>query len=88
MNRQGAIAGMLSGITFTAAYIVWFKFIHPEQNLPENWLFGISPEGIGTIGMLINFAVSIAVSRVTPPPSPEVQRMVEEIRVPRAGSAS
>jgi cation/acetate symporter len=48
----------------------------------SDWWFGISPEGIGSIGMLINFAVTLTVSRFTPPPPPEVQRMVEEIRLP------
>jgi cation/acetate symporter len=83
MNREGAIAGMISGITFTAAYIVWFKFIDPAANTADNWWFGISPEGIGTIGMLINFAVAITVSRFTPPPPRAVANMVEDIRVPR-----
>ena len=54
------IAGMLTGLLFTFAYIVFFKFISPDLNHAENWLFGISPEGIGTIGMLLNFAVSFA----------------------------
>ena len=83
MNREGAIAGMVSGITFTAAYIVWFKFVDPAANTAEHWWFGISPEGIGTIGMLINFAVALTVSRFTPPPPRAVANMVEDIRVPR-----
>jgi cation/acetate symporter len=56
MNREGAIAGMISGITFTAAYIVYFKFINPAANTAAHWWLGISPEGIGAVGMLINFA--------------------------------
>jgi len=88
MNREGAIAGMVSGITLTAAYIIWFKFVHPEANTPDNWWFGISPEGIGALGMLLNFAVSLAVSRVTPPPPPAVQRLVEIVRVPRGAGAA
>ncbi len=88
MNREGAIAGMVSGIVFTAAYIVYFKFVNPAANTPDHWWFGISPEGIGTVGMALNFAVSIVVARLTPPPPPEVQRMVEDIRVPAgAGEA-
>ncbi|HKK93938.1 MAG TPA: VC_2705 family sodium/solute symporter, partial [Longimicrobiales bacterium] len=83
MNREGAIAGMISGIGFTTAYIVWFKFIDPAANTADNWWFGISPEGIGTIGMLINFAVAVTVSRFTPPPPRAVANMVEDIRVPR-----
>jgi len=87
-TREGAILGMVSGIALTTAYIVWFKFIHPELNSAEQWWFGISPEGIGTLGMLVNFAVTMSVSRFTPEPPAPVQRMVELIRVPRgAGEA-
>ena len=88
LNREGAIAGMLSGITLTAAYIVYFKFVNPAANVAENWWFGISPEGIGALGMLLNFAVALVVSHFTPPPPEEVQRLVDRIRVPRgAGEA-
>ena len=83
MNREAAIAGMVTGLTFTFSYIVYFKFISPETNNAAHWLFGISPEGIGTLGMLINFAVSLFVMRITPPPPQEVQDLVERIRVPR-----
>jgi cation/acetate symporter len=83
MNREGAIAGMLSGLIFTAGYIVYFKFVSPGSNASEHWLLGISPEGIGAVGMLVNFAVGIAVARLTPPPPESVQRLVDEIRVPR-----
>ena len=85
VNKQGAIAGMLSGLTFTVGYIIYFKgvFVEPfAQNLPENWLFGISPEGIGAVGALLNFAVAIGVSAVTPPPGAEVRELIERIRVP------
>ena len=83
LNREGAIAGMLSGITLTAAYIVYFTFVHPATNVAENWWFGISPEGIGALGMTVNFAVAGIVSRFTPAPPPEVRELVERIRVPR-----
>ncbi|MCC7196526.1 MAG: hypothetical protein IT356_13315, partial [Gemmatimonadaceae bacterium] len=86
-TKQGAIAGMITGITFTAAYIVYFKFINPADNHPGNWLLKISPEGIGSVGMLINFAVTLAVSRITPPPPQEVQDQVEAIRYPRREDA-
>ena len=81
-TKEAGITGMLTGIGFTAAYIIYFKFINPEANLQANWWFGISPEGIGGIGMLLNFAVSIVVSKLTSPPPPEVQELVENIRVP------
>ncbi len=83
MNREGAVAGMIVGITFTAMYIAYFKLIHPEMNTPDHWWLGISPEGIGTLGMLLNFAVSFGVAAVTPPPPVEVQALVEDIRIPR-----
>ncbi|WP_427969860.1 sodium:solute symporter family protein [Altererythrobacter sp.] len=89
MNREGAIAGMISGLGFTFLYIAWFKLWAPDANTPENWLFGISPEGIGVIGMLINFAVAIAVARLTARPPAEIDALVESIRVPRgAGGAT
>lgn len=83
MNKEAAIAGMISGLTFTFAYIVYFKFISPETNNAGHWWFGISPEGIGTLGMLLNFVVSFVVSRMTPPPPDEIIEMVQNIRVPR-----
>ena len=82
MNKAGAVSGMIVGITFTAAYIVYFKFINPTQNTPAHWWWGISPEGIGTLGMVLNFVVSITVSALTPPPPVEVQALVDDIRVP------
>jgi cation/acetate symporter len=88
MNKEGAVAGMVAGLAFTLSYIVYFKFISPESNTPENWWFGISPEGIGTLGMLINFIISIVISRFTPAPPADVQEMVENIRIPKgAGEA-
>jgi len=87
-TREGAVLGMVSGITFTAAYIVYFNFVNPAANSAANWWFGISPEGIGTLGMLLNFAVTLVVSRLTPEPPAEVQGLVDLIRVPRgAGEA-
>ena len=85
MNREGAIAGMLTGITFTAVYIIYFKFLGGTS---DQWLFGISPEGIGTLGMILNFIVATVVSQMTPPPPDDVQELVESIRVPAgAGEA-
>ncbi|MGB5697404.1 MAG: sodium:solute symporter family protein [Polyangiales bacterium] len=83
-NREGVIAGMLVGIIFTAAYIIYFKFM---GGTPDQFWFGISPEGIGAVGMLLNFAVAFVVGRFTPPPPQEVQDMVEHIRVPVGAKA-
>ena len=86
LNKQGAIAGMLTGLVFTLGYIVYFKgvFVAPfAANVAENWLFGISPEGIGGFGMLLNIGVAVVVSRLTPPPPAHVVELVERIRVPR-----
>jgi cation/acetate symporter len=88
INKEGAIAGMISGLLFTLAYIIYFKFVSPEQNTADYWWFGVSPEGIGSIGMFINFFVCIVVSKFTPPPPQSVQDMIQEIRIPRgAGNA-
>ena len=85
VNKQGAIAGMLSGLVFTMGYIIWFKgvFVEPfAANVPGNWLFGISPEGIGAVGAGINLAVTLIVSALTPAPPAPVQALVRRIRVP------
>lgn len=76
-NSEGAIAGMLSGLIFTTAYIIGVKFAGMQP-----WFFGVSPEGIGTLGMLINLVVTLIVSRLTPPPPAEIQAMVEDLRSP------
>ena len=83
MNRAGAIAGMICGMSFTTAYIIYFKFINPAANTAEHWLWGISPEGIGGVGMLLNFGVALVVSSFTSPPPLAVQDLVEDIRIPR-----
>ncbi|HAS8401720.1 TPA: cation acetate symporter [Vibrio vulnificus] len=88
MNKEGAITGMLAGITFTAAYIVYFKFINPAASTPDNWLFGISPEGIGTLGMCLNFVVAIVVNKFTAEVPSDVQEMVESIRYPKGAGAA
>ena len=86
-NLQGVVAGMIVGILFTSAYIIYFKFVNPADNNKENWLFGISPEGIGTIGMIINFVLAIGISLATKPPPAEVQRLVDRVRFPRKAFA-
>jgi cation/acetate symporter len=88
MNREGAIAGMLVGITFTASYIVYFKFINPSINDREHWWFGISPEGVGTLGMLLNFATAVATSRFFPAPPRHIQELIENVRIPRGAGVS
>ncbi len=88
MNREGAIAGMVSGLVFTFGYIAYFKLMNPAANVADNWLFGISPEGIGVAGMVINFGIAIVVASVTKGTPIEVRRLVDSIRVPRgAGDA-
>jgi cation/acetate symporter len=87
INKSGAIAGMLTGLIFTFGYIVVFKgvfFAPMRENISANWLFGISPEGIGVIGMLLNFAVAFVVSYLGKAPPERVQQLVEDIRVPWA----
>jgi len=82
-TKQGAIAGMFSGIAFTASYIIYFYYVLPKgDNNAENWFLGISPEGIGSLGMLINFIVTISVSLFTKAPPDHVQQLVERIREP------
>ena len=86
MNKVGAIAGMTVGLVFTFAYIVYFVFMHGD---PKDYLFGVAPVGIGTIGMVLHFIVALIVSRVTAPPPKHIQELVENIRIPRgAGEAS
>ena len=85
MNKEGAIAGMLTGLVFTVGYILTFKGIVMEPLLPntaEYWLFGISPEGIGAVGAALNFVVALVVSRVTPKPNEELITIAEQMRTP------
>lgn len=86
MNREGAISGMIVGVLFTICYIFYFKPQLGGPGTPEGYWFGISPEGIGTLGMLINFVVAIVVSRITRPVPTAIQDLVEDIRYPAKGS--
>jgi cation/acetate symporter len=89
VNKEGAIAGMLTGLVFTISYISYFKFVYPELNTAEHWWWGISPEGIGSLGMALNFLVCFGVSWLTPAPPSHVQQLIQEIRIPKgAGKAS
>jgi cation/acetate symporter len=81
-TKEGAIAGMVSGILFTLFYIINIKYLGGTA-----WFFGISAEGIGTVGMLLNFMITLTISRLTPPPPLDVQEMVESIRYPRGAGA-
>ena len=82
LNKQGAIAGMLSGLISTSSYIVYFKFVSPDLNNADNWLFGISPEGFGFLGMIINFAIALIVSNFYSKPPNEIYQMIDDIRKP------
>lgn len=82
-NREGAICGMITGISFTMLYIIQTKFMGMSP-----WFMGISPEGIGAVGMILNFAVTLGVSIITPAPPEEIQEMVENVRFPRGACAA
>ena len=85
MNKYGAISGMLVGLISTLSYIIYFKFMGGES---EHWLLGISPEGVGALGMVLNFIMAYIVSHLTPEPPKYIQNIVQNIRVPRnTGSA-
>lgn len=91
MNRQGAVTGMIAGTSLMLFYMITYKtgLIGIMDPLPESeWWFGTSPEGFGVIAMLVNFILSIVISRLTPPPPENVQQIVEDIRIPSgAGEA-
>ena len=80
MNKEGAIAGMMVGLLSTMAYIVYFKFM---DGAPKDLFLGISPEGFGGIGMLLNFVAAFTVSSLTKAPPEHVQAMIKNIRIPR-----
>ena len=82
MNKEGAITGMLVGLIFTFSYILFFKFINPELNSKDYWLWGISPEGIGFIGMILNLFSATLVASLTAKTPADVKEMVDNIRQP------
>lgn len=82
MNRQGAISGMVVGIVLMLFYMIKYKLGGFGGGTQEDWWFGISPEGFGTVAMFVNLAVSVVVSRLTEEPTEEIQEMVEQIRYP------
>jgi cation/acetate symporter len=83
MNKEGAISGIIVGLTFTFGYIVYFVFLGGD---PKDYLFGIDPTGIGTFGTLLHLIVAFVVSRMTPPPPEHIQDLVERIRIPSGAS--
>ena len=87
MNKEGAVAGMVFGMLFMLYYMMKFKFDWFGGGTEADWWFGISPEGFGTVAMLINFAVSLGVAYVTPKPPKEIQDLVENIRIPSGSGA-
>jgi cation/acetate symporter len=90
MNKEGAISGMIVGLSLMFFYMAKYK-LGWIGDMPDSseWWFGISPEGFGTVAMIVNFVISIIVSRVTPAPPQDVQEIVEHIRIPSgAGEAS
>jgi len=84
VNQQGGVAGLIAGCLFTISYIIYFQFLGGSS---EQYLWGISPEGIGFVGMLVNFTVTGLVTAFTPAPPEAIQRMVEEIRSPDTGAS-
>lgn len=88
MNKQGAISGMVIGMLLMLFYMTKFKFDFFGGGTKEDWWFGISPEGFGTVAMIVNFTIAIVVSKFTPNPPQKVQEIVENIRIPSgAGNA-
>ncbi len=92
VTREGAVLGMLAGIGVTLAYVFQHKgimFIPGTSflgNLPPNWFLGIEPNAFGVVGAMVNFGVTLTVSRLTAPPPDSVQQLVEDIRVPVSSS--
>ena len=82
LNKEGAIAGMISGLVVTASYIIYFKFLNTHLNISDNWFIGISPEGFGFVGMLINFTIAIIISSFYKKPPNHVYDMIDNIRRP------
>jgi cation/acetate symporter len=89
MNKEGAISGMIVGVLAMLFYMLKFKFNWFGGGTKEDWWLGISPEGFGTVAMIINFIVSVIISKFTPDPPKEVQEIVTNIRIPSgAGEAT
>jgi cation/acetate symporter len=94
MNSEGAVSGMVIGLLLMIFYMLKFKFglfdggQDAVAGLKESWWFGISPEGFGTVAMVVNFAVAFIVKQFTPEPPQDVQDIVEHIRIPSGAGAS
>jgi cation/acetate symporter len=88
MNKEGAVAGMVMGMLLMLYYMMRFKFDWFGGGTEEDWWFGISPEGFGTVAMMVNFALSLIISFFSPKPPQDIQELVENIRIPSgAGKA-
>ena len=97
MNKPGAIAGMIAGITVTLLYVFQHKgiffipgtdFLMPELGMGANWFLGITPEAFGAIGAVANFLIALLVSALTVPPPEHIQHLVEDVRIPRGAGAA
>lgn len=88
MNKEGAVAGMVGGLLLMIYYILAFKFNAFGETTPQDWWFGISPEGFGTVAMCANFLIALTISAFTPPPPVRVQHLTESIRYPKGAKAA
>jgi cation/acetate symporter len=87
MNREGAVSGMIVGIMLMLFYMTKFKFGWFGGGSKDDWWFGISPEGFGTVAMILNFITSLLIMQFTSEPPKDVQEIVENIRIPSGASA-
>ncbi|MCS7017901.1 MAG: sodium:solute symporter family protein [Cytophagales bacterium] len=88
MNKEGAVAGMVGGLLLMIYYILAFKFHAFGETTPQDWWWGISPEGFGTVAMCANFLIAFVVSALTPPPPVRVQNLTESMRYPKGAKAA
>ena len=82
INKEGAILGMILGLITTLSYIIYFKFMFPNFNNADYWFLGISPEGFGVVGMIINFVTAFMCTLFFPKPPNKVKLILDTIRRP------